>query len=188
MSFVTTPSSSSPPSARQSAATSELLPEPTGPPIPTRSARSGGKEPPFAGRVRERAQLQRGCEAGRQLARIVRRGCCLVREAVEERCRLDEPARGRRRVDRQEPDCGGGDRRRVLVEVRLRQLEVIEARLGGDDPERDSAWRRLARPAVAVDQLVPPDGRGASQELRAQPAGGRAEWWAGAAGLGFAVE
>src|ERR1700710_772840 len=39
MSLVTTASRSSAPSARQSAATSAVLPDPTGPPIPMRNAR-----------------------------------------------------------------------------------------------------------------------------------------------------
>src|SRR2546428_14042974 len=64
MSFVATPFWSSSRSARKSAATSELFPEPTGPPIPIRSGPSGGKEPPLATGVGQGAQLERGREAG----------------------------------------------------------------------------------------------------------------------------
>src|ERR1700729_269728 len=59
MSLVTTPSSSSDDRFRQTAATRELFPVPTGPPIPTLMARtsSAGKEPPLVVSVGERAQL-----------------------------------------------------------------------------------------------------------------------------------
>src|SRR6187551_2144078 len=100
MSLVTTPMRSSSPSERQSAATSELLPEPTGPPMPMRKARSAGKEPPLAGGVGERAQLQRGCEAGRQRVRVVRHR--RADELGDERLGLDEPAGGVGGVDRQQ--------------------------------------------------------------------------------------
>src|SRR4051812_36655702 len=123
MSFVTTPIRSSSRRLRQSAAINELLPEPTGPPTPIRSARSGGKEPPLAGRVRERAQLERRRERCRQVALVRDR---LRREPADQRLRVEQPARRRRRVERQQPHGGGCDRRRVVVEERLRDL------LGGE--------------------------------------------------------
>src|SRR4051794_23975671 len=115
MSFVTTPIASSSPSARQSAATSELLPEPTGPPIPRRSARSGGKEPPLAPRVGERAELAAGRKTAGQ-------GGHVGGEPLDLRPRLDEPARGLGAVDRQEAHGGSRHHRRVLVEIRIRRL------------------------------------------------------------------
>src|SRR5438128_6672087 len=115
MSLVTTPISSSSPSARQSAATSELLPEPTGPPIPTRSGASGGKEPPFAACVGEGAQLERGRETGGEQPRLVTALGRFVGQGLQQRNGLDEPARGQRRVDWEQPDCCGGDGGRVLV-------------------------------------------------------------------------
>src|SRR5262245_66640549 len=109
MSFVTTPMRSSSPSERHRAATSELLPEPTGPPIPIRNARispggSAGKEPPLSGGVGERAQLERGREPRRQAARIVRHG--LGGELGDQRLGLDEPPCG----------DGGGDRQQLRSE------------------------------------------------------------------------
>src|SRR6187455_2419629 len=114
MSFVTTPSSSSPPSERQSAATSELLPDPTGPPIPIRSARSGGKELPLPCGVGEGEQLERRREAGRQEAPVARCAGGVAGEAVDQRRGVEEPARGQRRVDREQPYGRRGHRRRVL--------------------------------------------------------------------------
>src|SRR4051794_27948732 len=137
MSFVTTPMRSSSPSERQSAATSELLPEPTGPPMPIRKARSAGKEPPLPGGVGERAQLEGGREPGRQSARVVGHRTC--GEVGDQRRRRDEPARSVGGVDRQQLHGGGGDGRRVLVEIGLRDLVAMEAGGGGDDAERDRA-------------------------------------------------
>src|SRR6476659_1156205 len=98
MSFVTTPIRISSPRARQSAATSELLPEPTGPPMPSRSARSGGKEPALPGGVAERAELERGREPARQAARVVARRGGAGRELLHERRGLGDPARRLGRV------------------------------------------------------------------------------------------
>src|SRR5712692_6887691 len=109
MSFVTTPIRSSSPSARQSAATSELLPEPTGPPIPIRSGPSGGKEFPFAAGVVERVELERGREARGEPMHVLPLFCGLAGEALDERSRVDKPAHGYCRVDREQTDGGGGD-------------------------------------------------------------------------------
>src|SRR5579862_7311331 len=111
MSLVTTPIVSSSPSARQSAATSVLFPDPTGPPIPTRSARSGGKELSFGSGMDERTQLERGREAARQ---VFADGA--FRELVEHGRRVEEPPRGDRGVDRQQPHGRGRDGGRVFVE------------------------------------------------------------------------
>src|SRR5579872_6902422 len=102
MSFVTTPSSSSSPSARQSAATSELLPEPTGPPIPIRRARSGGKEPPLPRRMRERAELERRREAARPEPGIGAGIGCREREAVDLGLRFEHLPNRDSAVERQE--------------------------------------------------------------------------------------
>src|SRR3954463_10214780 len=61
MSFVTTPTRRSA-SVPHSAAIRLLLPEPTGPPTPTRSARSTGKEalPPFGGAARRELEAHGG--------------------------------------------------------------------------------------------------------------------------------
>src|SRR4051812_11615607 len=122
MSFVTTPMRSSSPSERQSAATSELLPEPTGPPIPIRRARSAGKEPRFAGGMSKRAQLQRGRETARQRAGIVRhRG---GGELCDEPPGLDEPGGGVGGVDRQQLHRRSGDGGRVVVEKCLSDVAI----------------------------------------------------------------
>ena len=168
MSFVTTPISSSSPSARQSAATSELLPEPTGPPIPIRSARSGGKEPPLAGGVGERAQLERGREAAGQ---PVARGAAAAASRSISGSGLDEPAGGGGPVDREQPDGGGRDRRQRPRRGRRGPSRGRRARR----PRR----RRRTRPAAASSALaaryaasrarVRPDGRRGAQQLRAEP-------------------
>src|SRR5712691_2027656 len=170
MSFVTTPISSSSPSARQSAATSELFPEPTGPPIPIRSGPSGGKEPPLAAGVGQGAQLERGREAGGEQTNVLRLLRRLAGEALEERSGVDQPARGQRRVDWEEPDGGGGDGGRVLVQVRLRELPVVEAGGRRHDTEGDGPRGGRALPPVARERLIGgPDDRGAAQQLRAEP-------------------
>src|SRR5581483_11543067 len=127
MSFVTTPISSSSRRARQSAATRELLPDPTGPPMPIRSGRSGGKEPPLRGRVSQRGELERGSEAGRERTRLVLGGRRSLRKLVDQGRRVEQPARGGGRVDRQQPDRSSGRRGRILVEVRARDLHVGQA-------------------------------------------------------------
>src|SRR4051794_41719110 len=64
MSLVTTPMRTSLASSRQSAAMRLLLPEPTGPPTPTRSARSADKEPLRAGGVAGGCELEAGRRGG----------------------------------------------------------------------------------------------------------------------------
>src|SRR5919107_5926893 len=99
MSFVTTPTRTSPASSRQSPAMRLLLPEPTGPPTPTRSARSADKE----------ALLEGGVTGGRELearggGRRLRRERALVvgdraRGRGDLRGELHEPARRLRRIE-----------------------------------------------------------------------------------------
>src|SRR5579871_3225276 len=114
MSFVTTPTRRSAPRRPQRSAISELLPVPTGPPTPTRIARpacsrSAGKEPPALGGVIERARVDQRRAGTRQLARHRRDG----RELLEDGGQRGDPAGGGARVDREQLDGGGGDRRSV---------------------------------------------------------------------------
>src|SRR5580704_4804242 len=102
MSFVTTPIRSSAPSARQRAATRELFPDPTGPPIPIRNARSGGKEPPLPCGVRERGELERRSEPAREQARIIPGGGGDRREPLELGARFEQPARREGTIDREQ--------------------------------------------------------------------------------------
>src|SRR6202040_1750057 len=95
-------------SSAQSAAISELLPVPTGPPTPIRIGRlaSGGKQPPSIATVAQRAQLDKRRRNTRQLARCDGRGG--ARGAV-----LDlggerrDPAESSGCIDRQQLDGGG---------------------------------------------------------------------------------
>src|SRR4051794_23293437 len=142
MSFVTTPILSSSPRARQSAATRELLPEPTGPPIPILRARSGCKEPPLSDRVLEGTELERGRETARQQSEILTGGAGVGGEPTDLRAGLDEPSRRECAVDGKKSDRGGGDGRGLLVEVGMRRRAIVEAGRGGNDPERHGSGRR----------------------------------------------
>src|SRR3954447_6707713 len=100
MSFVTTPTRRSA-SAAQSAAIRLLLPEPTGPPTPTRSARSTGKEalPPFGVDGRRQLEADRGRRGQRPVV-----GGHVSRDGIERQLR--EPPRGDGRVQRQQLQRG----------------------------------------------------------------------------------
>src|SRR5215212_4380753 len=94
MSFVTTPMRSPSRSSRQSAAMRLLLPEPTGPPTPTRNARSAGKEALRASRVDRCGELDAD-RRGRLL--LVDRplvGGDRARRRVDLRREVGDPARG----------------------------------------------------------------------------------------------
>src|SRR4051812_45349717 len=119
MSLVTTPTSSAPASAAQSAATSVLLPVPTGPAIPIRSARSAGKEPPRVVSMPLGPQVEQRGGGGRQLA-----GCRrLAGERLDRRRRGRDPGGGVGGVDGEQLRRGGGDGGRVLVERQARDLD-----------------------------------------------------------------
>src|SRR3954465_438400 len=99
MSLVTTPRRASSPNAPHSAAIRLLLPEPTGPPTPIRSARSTGKESLslFAvdgGRELDRDRGGRGRRAALARAR--------ARHQRQLRREVGEPAGGQGRIERQE--------------------------------------------------------------------------------------
>src|SRR3954464_3528595 len=128
MSFVTTPTSSSPASAAHSAATSVLFPVPTGPAIPIRSARSrsAGKEPPRVVGVALGAQVEQRCGGGGQLAR----GGRLGGERLDQRARGGDPPRRVDGVEREQLRRGRGHRRGVLVEREAGDLDGLEARGG----------------------------------------------------------
>ena len=98
MSLVTTPSRASPLSAPQSAAIRLLLPEPTGPPTPIRSARSTGKESLPLFEVDGGGELDR--DRGRRRQRPVVGGDRARAAARHRRRQLGEPARGHGRVER----------------------------------------------------------------------------------------
>ena len=113
MSFVTTPRRSSAPSARQSAATRVLLPEPTGPPMPIRRARSAGKEPlPRRGGWGRRARAR---PPARRRQRPVVGGDARAASAIDGAGAASQRD-GHGGIDRQQLQRGGGDRRGVLVE------------------------------------------------------------------------
>src|SRR4051812_21646430 len=172
MSLVTTPSRASPLKAPHSAAMRLLLPEPTGPPTPIRSARSTGKESFPLFEVDGGGELERDRRGRRQRPVIggdARRG--RARGGRE----LGEPARGLGRVERQQLQRGGGDGGRVVVERQQRDLLVGEARGAGDDAERDRARRPARRPPVGRDRAAGPHGRGRAQQLGAEPPGGLAQ-------------
>src|SRR5436305_1924020 len=95
MSFVTTPTTTSPASSRQIAAMRLDLPDPTGPPTPTRRARrSADKEALRSVGVAGRGELEAG-GGGRWLgADRARVGRDLVRRRLDRRRELRHPARG----------------------------------------------------------------------------------------------
>src|SRR5579862_2598355 len=152
MSFVTTPIRRSWRRDRQSAAISELLPEPTGPPMPTRNARSGGKEPPFPTSVCKRPQLVERGERRRKLARRQVEGDRGERHLFDLVLELGEEPRRREHIDRQELHGRGGDSRGVVVEKDPGELELVETRGARDDAERDRSRRRRARHPVGTRQ------------------------------------
>src|SRR5688572_9037746 len=106
MSLVTTPSRASPLSAPQSAAIRLLLPEPTGPPTPIRSARSTGKETLSLFEVDEGGELDRDRGRGRQRA-VVDGDRPGGRRHL--RRQLGEPARGHGWVEREQLQRGRRD-------------------------------------------------------------------------------
>src|SRR4051812_37037604 len=99
MSLVTTPSRASAASAPQSAAIRLLLPEPTGPPTPIRSARSTGKEP-FPSLVVDGGAELEGDGGGRGQRPVVGRD--RARGGGHRRRGVGEPARGHGRIERQQ--------------------------------------------------------------------------------------
>src|SRR3954454_21005361 len=124
MSFVTTPTRRSA-SVPHSAAIRLLLPEPTGPPTPTRSARSTGKEalPPFG--VDGRRELEaHGGRRGQRAAGGGDGGRLLGQRGRQ----LGEPARADRGVERQQLQGGRGHGGRVVVERQQRGGLVVEPR------------------------------------------------------------
>src|SRR5215218_8919600 len=108
MSLVTTPSRSCPASSPQTAAMRLLLPEPTGPPIPIRRARSAGKKALPLFDVDGGGELDRD-RRGRRERPLV--GGDPARGGVERRCEVREPADRHRRVERQQLQRGGGNGR-----------------------------------------------------------------------------
>ena len=147
-----------------------------------------GKEPPSS-RRRGRASAARARARSRPAARAGRPATGAAASSAIERLRLDQPACGLGRVDRQQPDRGGRDRGRVLVEVGLRDGVVARGRR----PRR----RRRTRPAAAsprsprgsaAHRVVVPDDRGAAKQLRAEPRRGGAQRRARAARLRLGVE
>src|SRR6185295_4975608 len=111
MSLVTTPSRASSLKAPHSAAIRLLLPDPTGPPTPIRSARSTGKETLPAFEVDGGGDLER--HRGRSGERPVVGGD--ARGGRRELGRqLRQPARRDRRVERQQLERSGRDGRRVV--------------------------------------------------------------------------
>src|SRR4051812_9745822 len=99
MSLVTTPSRASPASAPQSAAIRLLLPQPTGPPTPIRSARSTGKEPFPSLVVDGGAELDGERGRGGQRAGV---GGDRARRGGHARRQVGEPARAHRRIEWQQ--------------------------------------------------------------------------------------
>src|SRR4051794_38474337 len=141
MSFVTTPTRRSA-SVPHRAAIRLLLPEPTGPPTPTRSARSTGKEalPPFGVDGRPELEAHGGRRGQRPAVGGDARG---LRGQL--RRELGEPARADRGVERQQLQRGRRDRGRVVVEREQRGGLVVEPGGGGDDAERERAGQARLR-------------------------------------------
>src|SRR5918997_4782971 len=96
MSFVTTPMRCSSRSSPQRAAIRLLLPDPTGPPIPTRSARSGsaGKEALLAGGMDRGGELDADRGGRRLLPERPPVRDDRARDRVDLRRQLGDPARG----------------------------------------------------------------------------------------------
>src|SRR6187549_2944375 len=106
MSLVTTPRRASADSAPHNAAIRLLLPDPTGPPTPIRSARSTGKESLSLFEVdggRELERDARGCGERATIGGDRRRG------RSELRRQLGEPAGGHGRIERQQLQRGRRD-------------------------------------------------------------------------------
>src|ERR1700722_17356316 len=135
MSFVTTPIRSSAPSARQRAATRELFPDPTGPPIPIRKARSGGKEPPLARGVGERSKLECGSEPAREQTWIISRVERDGSEPFDLGAGIEQPARGECTVDRQQAYGRGGHHGGIFVEVGLCGFRIAKRCRGRNNAE-----------------------------------------------------
>src|SRR3954471_4832842 len=124
MSFVTTPTRTSAASSRQSAAMRLLLPEPTGPPTPTRNARSGSadKEALRALGVTGGRELEAG-GGGRRLRgerSVVSRDLAGGRR--DPWSELREPARRLRRIESEQLQGRRCDGRGVVVEGDGREL------------------------------------------------------------------
>src|SRR6476469_4209324 len=117
MSLVTTPRRASAESAPQSAAIRLLLPEPTGPPTPIRSARSTGKESLSLFEVDGGGAFER--DRGRRGQRPAVGGDRAGAHGQLRR-QLGEPARGDRGIERQQLQRRGGDGRRVVVQSEQR--------------------------------------------------------------------
>src|SRR5215216_3942582 len=99
MSLVTTPTRQSSASSRHSAAIRLLLPEPTGPPTPTRRARSAGKQTLPSLLVDRCGELERERGRGRLLGNGPPVGDRLARRATYGGRELGEPARADRGVE-----------------------------------------------------------------------------------------
>src|SRR3954470_15551107 len=123
MSLVTTPRRAWCESAPHSAAIRLLLPEPTGPPTPIRSARSTGKESLSLLEVDRGGELERDPRRARQRPAV---GGDARGTHGELRRQLGEPAGGHRRVEREQLERRGGDRRRVVVERQQRDRLVVD--------------------------------------------------------------
>src|SRR4051812_22823129 len=113
MSLVTTPTFTSSASSRQRAAIRLLLPDPTGPPMPTRRALGlAGKEALpslLVDRCGELESNRGGCGLLGEGPAVGRDGAC--RELHRGR-KLGEPARRHGRIERQQLQRRGGDGRR----------------------------------------------------------------------------
>src|SRR3954447_11378245 len=169
MSLVTTPSRASSLNAPHNAAIRLLLPEPTGPPTPMRSARSTGKESLPLFEVDGGGELERDGRRAREWAVVGGDACGGGRELGRQ---ASEPARGLGGVERQQLQCGARDRRGVVVERQERDVGVGDGGGAGDDTEGDRTGRAARRDAIRRDRPAGPDRRGRPQELRAEPAGG----------------
>jgi len=181
MSFVTTPTRRFVLSDRQSAAIRLLLPDPTGPPTPTRSARSAGKEALRLPGMEGCGELEPG--GGRRL--LLTDGSLVAadrpRGGVDLARKLGDPARAVGGIKTEQLERGARDGRGVVVERDCRDRAVVESGGGADDAEGDRARRRGRGGAVAVDQRRRPRRRRGAQQLRAEAAGDLAQDRAGAA-------
>src|SRR4051794_39991101 len=173
MSFVTTPTRRSSLSARQSAAMRLLLPDPTGPPTPIRSARSGSadKEALLSVVVDAGGDLEADGGGGLEVRDRLRVGGDRARGGVDLRRELGDPARGDGGVEPEQLERGAGDGGGVVVERDRRDLLRREAGGGADDAERDRARRGGGGGAVAVDRRRRPGRGGGAQQLGAEAAG-----------------
>src|SRR5215217_7619864 len=104
MSLVTTPSRASPLRAPQSAAIRLLLPDPTGPPTPIRSARSAGKESLSLFEVDGGGELERDRRGRGQRPAI---GGDARRGRADGGRELGQPARGLGGIEREQLQGGG---------------------------------------------------------------------------------